>query len=79
MQALSPIIMLPNTLKRKVKQLITKMHVVIYFNNYTSSTKTPQVDGFLLTGLPPFIIQTLEQVGFTAWRTREKRAQRVQQ
>ena len=45
----------------------------------TSSIKARRVDGFLLTGLPPFIIQTLGQVGFTAWRTREKRAQRVQQ
>ena len=35
--------------------------------------------GFLLTGLPPFIIQTPGQVGVTAWRTREKRSQRVQQ
>ena len=45
----------------------------------TSSIKARRVDGFLLTGLPPFIIQTLGQVCFTAWRTREKRAQRVQQ
>ena len=45
----------------------------------TSSIKARRVDGFLLTGLPPFIIQTLGQVGFTAWRTNEKRAQRVQQ
>ena len=39
--------------------------------------KAPRMDGFLLTDLPAVIIQTLGQVGFTAWRTREKRAQRV--